>query len=299
MDKDFGEFVELHELTELKDLVELQISPFKENNLGNIAVDTATNIQQNQGDAEVTPLFGTRVTDVSNEPSQILNPILGLLDKPLCTFDETLQSLETHVPGINSFIFTCNMFASNIDDSKKQNLTDDEISSINLYTRESNPRENSFYFVLNKALRGQDRTALIPFFPYLHLLLHSMAKIPKCPPGTVLWRGVPSNISANYKKGKKIIWWGMSSCTKDMSALDAYLGQETDRTLFSIQVNSAIEIAQFSAYPREEEVLVFPCVTFEVQNVYSPNKGIWIVQLKEIFSPGKIITGYENLGNVV
>jgi len=245
------------------------------------------------------PLFdhiAIRVMDVSNEPSRMLNPIIGLLDIPLCSFDETIQSLEPLVPGIEYFGFSCTMLASNIDNNQKQKLADDEISSINLYTCESNPREKSLYFVLNKALREQDRKALIPFFPYLHLLLHSMSKLPKCAPGTVVWRGVQKNISSDFTKGRKIIWWGLSSCTKDMNALDNFLGKDNDRTLFSVQINSAIEISQFSAFPNEEEVLVFPCVTFEVQNVYSPSNGLWIIQLKEIFSPVKLIKGFDMLG---
>jgi len=81
-----------------------------------------------------------------------------------------------------------------------------------------------------------------------------------------------------------------------MCALDNFLGTNSDRTLFSVQVNSAVDISRFSAFPKEEEVLVFPCVTFEVQNVYSPSKGLWIVQLKEIFPPSKLIKGFDELG---
>jgi len=238
-----------------------------------------------------------RIMDISNEPTMILNPIVGLLDKPLLSFEESTTCLEPIIPGINLFVFACTMFVDNLDENKKQNLSDDSISAINLYTRESIPREYSLYFVLNKALREKDRNALIPFLSYLHLLLHSMCQLRRCPAGTLLWRGVQKNISMDYTKGKKVIWWGFSSCTKDMNALETFLGIDGyDRTLFSIQVNSAIEIFDFSAYPIEEEVLIFPCVTFTIENVYSPSKGLWIIQLKEIFSPSKLITGFDSLG---
>jgi len=234
--------------------------------------------------------------DVTNEPSIILNPIVGLLETPLLTFEAATASLEKIIPGIETFVFACTMFAGNMDNKQNQNLSDDHISAINLYTRESNPRDISLYFMLNKALREQDRMALKPFFPYLHLLLHSLCKIPRCPPGTVLWRGVSMNISSDYTKGKKIIWWGFSSCTKDMNALDTFLDKDgSERTLFNIQVDSAIEISNYSTFPKEVEVLIFPCVTFEIQNVYSPSKGTWIVQLKEIFSPEKLIKGFNSL----
>jgi len=66
-----------------------------------------------------------------------------------------------------------------------------------------------------------------------------------------------------------------------------------ERTLFNIQVDSAVNISEYSAFPSEAEVLILPCVTFEVKNVYSPSEGVWIVQLQEIFSPVKLIEGYE------
>jgi len=189
------------------------------------------------------------------------------------------------------------MFADDMDDNKKRNLSNDEISAINLYTRESNPREKSLYFVLNKALREENRVALKPFFSYLHLLLSSLSKLPKCSPGTVVWRGVQGNVSLGYTKGKKVIWWGLSSCTKDMNALDQFLGtltESSERTLFNVQVNSAVDVSDYSAFP-EEEVLVFPCVTFLVKNIYSPSKGLWIVQLLETYSPEHVIQGFDKL----
>jgi len=235
--------------------------------------------------------------DVNNEHLILLNPIVGLLDKPLFSFDEVINSLEKIISGIENFGYICNLFADEMDIEKKMNLSNNEISAINLYTRESNPRENSLYFIINKALREQDRSSLKPFFPYLHLLLNAMCKLPKCSPGTVLWRGVEKNISSNYVKGKKIIWWGFSSCTKNMQALDSFLGKDgSERTLFAIQVDSGIDITNFSAFPKEEEVLLFPCITFEIQNVYSPSKGLYIIQMKEIFPPEKIIKGFDSLG---
>jgi len=241
--------------------------------------------------------IGLRIMDLSNEPSTILNPIIGLLDIPLPSFDAATKCLELIVPAIDTFVFASTMFANTLDEYKKTNLSDDTISAINLYTRESEPRERSIYFVLNKALRDKDRKALKSFFPYLRLLLHSMCKLPRCSSGTVVWRGIDKDVSLHYAKGKKIIWWGFSSCTKDMNALVTLLGKDgSDRTLFSIQTNSAVDISNFSAFPKEEEILVFPCVTFEIQNVNSPSKGLWIIQLKEVFSPSKIIKGFDFLG---
>jgi len=239
--------------------------------------------------------IGLRIMDVSNEPNEILNPILGLLDHPLPTFDQAIVSLQPIIKSIDHFKFTCDMFADTVSD--KDNLSSSEISAIHLYTREWEIKEESLYFILNAGLRAQNREATKPFYPYLHLLLHSMCKLPRCEPGTVVWRGITKNISDNYPVDKKKIWWGMSSCTKNMKALDTFLGKDGhERTLFNIQVNSAVDISKFSAFKNEAEVLLFPCITFMVLNVYSPSNGLWIIQLKEIFAPSGLIKGFDELG---
>jgi len=183
------------------------------------------NPQDNPGLHDINIL---KIKDMVNEPREILNPIIGLFDRPIITFDQITQSLESHVKGISQFGFTCSMFASQLDVDKRGTLTDDEISAINLYTRESDPRENSIYFVINKALREQDRNTLKPYFPYLQLLLLSLSKVPKYRQGGVVWR-----------------------------------------------------------------VLILPCVTLEVENVYSPAPSLWIIQLREIYPPSKIIAGFN------
>jgi len=82
-----------------------------------------------------------------------------------------------------------------------------------------------------------------------------------------------------------------------MTALNTFLGKDGDeRTLFNIQVNSAVNVSKYSAFPNEEEVLLFPCITFTVLNVYSPSTGLWIVQLKESHSPSVLIRGFDQLG---
>jgi len=63
--------------------------------------------------------------DLSNEPSTILNPIVGLLDIPLPSFDEATTCLESILPAIDTFVFTSTMFANNLDENKKRNLSDD------------------------------------------------------------------------------------------------------------------------------------------------------------------------------
>ncbi len=60
----------------------------------------------------------------------------------------------------------------------EDNLTPDESASIMLYSMEWSSREKSFYFILNKSLRSENRQLLKPWFLYLRLFLHALSKLP-------------------------------------------------------------------------------------------------------------------------
>jgi hypothetical protein len=90
--------------------------------------------------------------------------------------------------------------------SSVEGLTPDESASIHLYTMESQPSSNSFYGLLNAALRSENRDKLKPYFAYLKLILTALFKMPSIQ-GT-FWRGITGDISHEYPRGKKIVWWG-------------------------------------------------------------------------------------------
>jgi len=77
----------------------------------------------------------------------------------------------------------------------------------------SNPhnltQETPLYRVLNDRLRSEKRELLVPFFPYLKLLLGAIYKLPviKCP----VYRGIPKDLSKNFASGETYIWWGLTS----------------------------------------------------------------------------------------
>jgi len=88
--------------------------------------------------------------------------------------------------------------------SNPHNLTQDEIATVHLYTQET-----PLYRVLNDRLRSEKRELLVPFFPYLKLLLGAIYKLPviKCP----VYRGIPKDLSKNFASGETYIWWGLTS----------------------------------------------------------------------------------------
>jgi hypothetical protein len=164
------------------------------------------------------------------------------------------------------------------------NLTDDEEASILLYTLEWEPRENSFYMILNKSLKAEDRGLLRPWFLYMRLIMTALSKIPLDSNSRTVYRGVKQDLSKEYPKGITVTWWPFSSCTTTVDVLenDNFLGQNGTRTLFAIECESAKSIKQFSFYSKEEEVLLPPARQFQVMACLNQGNGLHIIQLREI-----------------
>ena len=74
-------------------------------------------------------------------------------------------------------------------------MSDDQAAAIHLYTQES-----LVYKKFNSALRERNRAALVPFFPYLHLLLSAFHHL--VPETMTVYRGVKADLREIYKKGK-------------------------------------------------------------------------------------------------
>jgi hypothetical protein len=166
----------------------------------------------------------------------------------------------------------------------EHDLTDDEEASILLYTMEWQPREKSFYIILNNALQAANRELLTPWFLYLRLVMTSLAKIPSDSNRLTVFRGVKLDLSAQYPQGCTVTWWGFSSCTTSVGVLsnERFLGTSGTRTLFSIDCHSAKSVKQYSFYPEEEEVLLLPARQFQVISSLNQGNGLHIIQLKEI-----------------
>ena len=99
-------------------------------------------------------------------------------------------------------------------------LSRDHAAALWLYTCES-----ALYRKLNELLRARNRAALMAgFFPYLRLLLEAFAGLAEeTSKPCMVNRGVARDlVGANpdlYVKGSELTWWGFSSTTKDISAL--------------------------------------------------------------------------------
>ena len=152
-------------------------------------------------------------------------------------------------------------------------------AAIHLYTQET-----PLYKKLNTLLRDHGRSGMEPFLPYLKLLLHGLYQLP-LENITIVYRGVKiEGLAAKYKSkiGKKVVWWTISSCTENVAVLEnpTFLGQRGERVVFNIANCCCVKIADYSAIP-EDEVLLLPGSTLLVKSVLDAGNGLHIVHLEQ------------------
>ncbi|CAF3281178.1 unnamed protein product [Rotaria socialis] len=229
-----------------------------------------------------------RFYDVADEPCVFLLPIEGFNKKPLVTLEEATQPLIPIVPRICTFVHIAKSRATNSAD----NLTRDESAAIALYTMEWQPTTQSLYYILNTTLRQEDRNKLKPWFSYLKLILTGLSHLQST--SHRVYRGVRNIIEREREKytvGKRIVWWGFSSCSKkrEVTETDNFLGESGTRTLFIIDCTTGKNIEKHSYFTKETEILLLPTTTVEVTGYEQKEDNLHIIYLQEVKSiPGLI-----------
>ncbi|CAF1182846.1 unnamed protein product [Didymodactylos carnosus] len=217
-----------------------------------------------------------RFLDVNNEPQKPLGPIEGYELKPLLSLKEAVETLQSIIPSIQSYVWST---LGNCEEQPKDGLSIDESGAIHLYTTECLHRQ------LNAVLRSAKRQHLIPYFSYLKLLLTALWKLTDFK--GVVWRGVKGDLKVEYSPKTQFFWWGLSSCTKHINILQSeeFLGETGARTLFSIECYNGKLIQNHSCFPDECEVLLLPCSYFEVIGNIEQNNNLRIIPLRQIEPP--------------
>jgi hypothetical protein len=225
-----------------------------------------------------------RMCDFASEPKRMLPPIKGYEKEPLVTLEQAVKPLHTLVPDVEEMVWRVKQNCQHPPD----HLSSDESASIMLYTLEWMPRESSFYFILNKVLRSQNRAELLPWFLFLRLFIFALSKLPSAKHRTV-YRGVKMDVGDEFPEGKTFIWWAFSSCSSSIKVLEQFLGQTGHRTIFNIECDSAKDISEHSFYQSENEVLMYPARQFQVFSSFNSGNQLRIIQLKEIQPPFPLI----------
>ena len=234
---------------------------------------------------------GHRFTSLDDHESlqQMRLPLCGYEKYPLVSLEESVRPLQALLDAnIDRFVF----IAKKNSQKAKEGLTQDESAAIRLYSMEWAPTSLSLYIQLNRALRAVNRHGLIPWFPYLKLLLTALFKLP--PLTTTVWRGVRGDLSSQYETGQTITWWGVSSCTSSVSVMDGFIGNSGSTTLFSIDAKNARSIRHHSMFAMEDEILLLPGTYLHVISKLNPTKDLTIIQMKEETPPFPLLEHPES-----
>jgi hypothetical protein len=206
-------------------------------------------------------------------------PFRGYEKTPLESLPKALQSLNDSIPDLDRLVW---MTLQNSSDDNKDGLSKDESAAIRIYTTEHSEHEYSLYLLLNQDLRSEDRHKLKKWFSYLKLFMAALHKIPSRK--LTVWRGIRVDFSMDYHKGKRSIWWAVTTTTSDASILenDSFLGKYGARTLFSIECEHGKDIGEYSYFKYEKEILLMPGFSFEVTAVMEPAPDLHVIHLREI-----------------
>ncbi len=217
----------------------------------------------------------SRSTELSTV-SNVRTPISGYEKEPLVSLEEAMKPLHEKIPDVDEYIGAAKANCR----EPKDGLTQDESAAIMLYTMEC--KENSVYLMVNQTLRSEDQRLIKPWFSYLKLVLTALRKLPAFE-GTV-WRAMTRNVSEQYKQGKRGVWWSFTTATLNAAILQShqFLGQQGERTLFSIQCKDGKRLGCHSYFQQEEEILLLPGFCYEVVSVLQTAPDMHLINLKEI-----------------
>ncbi|CAM4839313.1 unnamed protein product [Rotaria magnacalcarata] len=244
----------------------------------------------NQSEADVQlPLeknIHRRYWDIGTLPTQVLLPVTGYNDSPLVSLHQAMEPVREFLDDIDVKIAV----AKANTQRHLGILSSDEAAAIQLYTMESMPLERCVYFILNKTLRTANRRGLVPWFPYLKLLLTALWKLPSV--RSIVWRGIRNvNLSDEYVEGNHYTWWNLSSCTDTLTVMETpqFLGNTGLRTLFSVECENGKDIKDYSYVSNEKEILLPPGTYFKVCGKLNPTPDLFIIHVKEVKPPYELI----------
>lgn len=209
--------------------------------------------------------------------SNVKTPFSGYENLPLVSLEEALEPVNHLMADVPKYVY----IAKENCHEPMDGLTQDESASIMLYTMEW--KEESLYRVLNSVLRSEDSQKIKPWFLYLKLIITALKKLPPWQ-GTV-WRGVNIDLSKQFVRGQRGVWWSFTTASSDGSAVQSFLPNDGPNTMFTIDSKTARSIPRHSYFCDEKEVLFMPGFNFEVTSIMTTAPGKYIISLKEIDAP--------------
>lgn len=165
-----------------------------------------------------------------------------------------------------------------------EGLTTDESASIAIYTMEWYPKEKSFFYILDEALRSEDNQRMQNWFLYLKLVFTALSKLQTV--SHIVYRGINDDLSVDYPKGKIFTVFEFLTCTAAIKTLEdeETFGKSGKRTLFTIESRTGKDIRQHANDPGKDQVLLLPGRKFKVISCLCPDDELHIIQLQEMTS---------------
>jgi hypothetical protein len=215
-------------------------------------------------------------------------------EEPLLSLPKACAPL-VHI--IHNLLFYVQMALDETPAEPSDGLTVDESAAIRLYTIEWEGPYKSLYAMLNDVLTKGDCNDLRPYFKYMKLFLTALTKLP-CVPSLTVWCAVSKDLTTDFPSGTPVSWRAFSSCTSELTMLknNMYLGDNGDRTLFSIEVTNGRSLRTHSHYKNEDEILLLPGTHMIVQSQISPTPDLHIIHLKQVI-PKEILLEHPFKGN--
>ncbi|CAF1136845.1 unnamed protein product [Adineta steineri] len=195
------------------------------------------------------------------------NPIFGYKDRDLKSLEEAVESI---IPFVNKVM----EYAEEAKQKCKKNtkLTINASAAIYLYTMDT-----PFYEKFNKALRGENPPALVPWFDFLKLFITALAKLPSHP--ATVWRGVANISGLDFYNNDMFTWWSVNSCSS--RARVAGIFADKKGTLFCINIIYGKDITEYSSKEDEEEIILMPGTQLRVKDTTFDVDGFSVVHLEE------------------
>ncbi|CAF4225620.1 unnamed protein product, partial [Adineta steineri] len=239
-----------------------------------------SDIDGNGSDEQDKQITENITKDINKSDGAELSPIAGYSEEPLLPLARACAPLTEIFHNLSFYV---DLALTETPEQPPDGLSIDESAAIRLYTIEWDRPHRSLYSLLNFNLKNNDREALRPYFKYIKLFLTALIKLP-CVPSLTVWRGVTKDLSGEFPPGTALTWWAFSSCTTEMTVLenDMYLGQEGDRTLFSVEAINGRTIKAHSHFITEDEIVLMPGTHMIVQSQLSPAANLYIIHLKQI-----------------
>ena len=214
----------------------------------------------------------------SSNYAKVLAPIYGLADSEPVTLSGALQQVcklcaerDLAYPAKKFKVLSASVWAANSFVQSKwdklllnrygsRGMTKDLAAFLNFYCQES-----PFYPEINRLLRDEVRGHLVPYFSWLRGFLSACYCLPLQPDNVL--RGVKKNLKSDFSKGQQVVWWSITSTTRDIGVLQSaqFLGSKGARTMFTIRARSLVNIRDFSMCP-EEELILLPGTILKVKN---------------------------------